>query len=91
MSFVTSIRRVIAYYLTGILVMTMVHIFIGWENKILMPRSFLVLIFLWLVALPWSFINISNLFCASKRSQNLHELFIHGLFFLVIAGILVRS
>ena len=81
---VKGIRRVIVYYASACLSALFIHIAIGWEHRVLMPRSFLVLILFGLAALPWAFLNISNLLCPQKRHQNVFELITHLVFLLFI-------
>ncbi|MEX2235412.1 MAG: hypothetical protein WD824_24835 [Cyclobacteriaceae bacterium] len=90
MRFITTTGSVIAYYVTGLICMLIIHLIIGWENRVLMPRSFLVIILIGLCALPWVGLNITNLFCPVKPPQNLNELFIHGIFLLLIFGIVLK-
>lgn len=78
-----GIRRVLIYYAFGLIVALIVHLLIGWENELFMPRSFLVIILLGLTALPWACLNILNLIFPQKRPQNLAELLTHAIFLLI--------
>ncbi|MEX1239558.1 MAG: hypothetical protein WEB30_07570 [Cyclobacteriaceae bacterium] len=78
------------YYLTGFFIALIIHVIIGWEYKVLMPRSFAVIILLALAGLPWAFLNISNLLCPLKRPQNLAELVSHIFFLLLISVVAVK-
>lgn len=84
---IKGINRVIVYYLSGFFAALITHMVIGWEHKVLMPRSYAVLVLLGLAGLPWAFLNISNLFCPYKRSKNLAELIAHGFFLLLISAL----
>lgn len=86
---VKGIRRVIVYYASACLAALFIHTAIGWEHRALMPRSFLVMILFGLAALPWAFLNISNLLCPQKRHQNVSELITHlvFLFFILVVGL----
>lgn len=88
---VKGIQRVSIYYASALLVALVIHIAIGWEHRVLMPRSFLVIILFGLGALPWAFLNISNLLCPHKRHQNVCELITHifFLFLISVAGLRV--
>ncbi len=78
------------YYLTGSFITVLIHLMLGWEMKVLMPPSFMVIILLSLIALPWAFLNISNLLCPVKRPQNLGELLMHSVFLLLWSGIVLN-
>lgn len=82
---VKGIRRVSIYYASAFLAALVIHFAVGWEHRILMPRSFLVIILFGLGALPWAFLNISNLLCPHKRPQNVSELMTHMFFLSLIS------
>lgn len=87
---IKGIRRVVRYYAFGLIVALIVHFLIGWENKLFMPRSFIVVILLALIALPWAFLNMLNLLFPRSRPQNLAELLTHGIFLLLIVVVALR-
>ena len=77
-------QKVAAYYVSGFALWMVVHLVMGSDTRMLMPRSFLVIILLALAALPWFFINLFNLAYASKRQGNFVDLVTHVLFLTVI-------
>jgi glucose dehydrogenase len=77
---VNGLKNSILFYALSIGVTIAVHIIIGWENKSLFPKSAIVMIFGVLVAIPWAFLNISNLLCPIKRFRNAGELMAHVIF-----------
>lgn len=88
-TFNKGVRRALIYYATGISVTVIAHLIAGWENKVLMPPSFVCIIFLSMISLPWACLNITDLNCSRKRPQSLGELFMHLLFFCFLAGFIV--
>ena len=88
---VRGIQRVLVYYASACLAAVVIHIAVGWERKVLMPGSFLVMILFGLAALPWAFLNITNLLCPYKRHQNVSELITHLVFLFLISVVGLRA
>jgi hypothetical protein len=78
-------KNSILFYTLSIAATIAVHIFIGWENRSLFPKSAIVMIFVVLVAIPWALLNISNLGCPIKRFRNAGELIAHVIFLAMVA------
>lgn len=87
-SYKKGLKRVLVYYFLGIIVMVVVHQITGWQNKTVMPRSMLIPVFLLMIGLPWSLLNVLGLACPAKKYQNSAELLIHGLVFFTAAGLI---
>lgn len=80
-----GLRNSTLFYMLSIAVAIAVHAVIGWENRSLIPKSAIVLIFVVLVALPWVLLNVSNLACPVRRFRNAGELLAHTIFLTTIA------
>lgn len=81
-------RAVVLYYFSGLLITLIVHLFVGWEIRILLPRSIIVILFFILGGLPWFVLNLTNLFSANRRTKNLHELILHTIFLTVMFALI---
>jgi hypothetical protein len=88
-----GLKRTSIYYCSGVLLCLGIQLATGETNFSLVPRSILVIVVMLLIALPWTILNFTNLGCPVKRPQNLGELVIHGLIFILAASWLlyVRS
>ena len=79
-----GLQRVLTYYLIGFIAALIIHLLTGSDNRVLMPKSYLVIILSGTAALPWTFLNICNLVYAKKRLQNFVELCTHAAFIFII-------
>lgn len=87
--FKKGLKRVLLFYLSGLLITLAFHFFIGWEYQFLPPRSIVVLLIMLVIALPWIALNILNLPRETHRPQCTGELIVHGIV-LAIATIISR-
>ena len=81
----SGLKNSILFYAFSVGIMAAVHVVIGWENKALLPKSAIVMIFVALVAIPWALLNISNLICPVRRFRNAGELIVHAIFLGVLS------
>ena len=85
-----GLKNSILFYALSITITIAVHVVIGWQNKVFLPKSAIVIIFVALVAIPWALLNISNLICPIKRFRNAGELIAH-IIFLGIISVLLKN
>jgi hypothetical protein len=86
-----GVRRALIYYFGGLLTAILFHLVVGVENKTMMPKSTIVLLFTLMGALPWLTLNIINLANRFTDSQNRGELFVHCAILLVVAIIFMAK
>jgi hypothetical protein len=78
-----GLKRVFVYYLLGVIATLIFHIVTGWESKVMMPKSTMLLILVIMIGLPWAILNVMGLGCPVKRSQNSGELTVHSVVFII--------
>lgn len=83
-------RRVLAYYLLGLLASVAIYLITGWQTKVMLPKSMLVFMITLVAALPWTFLNAIGLACPVKGLQNRSEFFIHCIVFAISAFIFFK-
>jgi hypothetical protein len=85
-----GVRRTFVYYFSGLLLTFLFHLIMEAENKTMMPKSTMVLLFTAMGALPWMMLNIINLASRFTDPQNRGELLVHGAIFFIVMFFITR-
>jgi hypothetical protein len=85
-----GVRRTLIYYFSGLLLAFLFHLVVGVENKTMMPKSTMVLLFTAMGALPWMMLNIINLASQFRDPQNRGELLVHSAIFFIVMVFITR-
>jgi asparagine N-glycosylation enzyme membrane subunit Stt3 len=80
-AFQKGLKRAILYYLVGLLVSFVAHQVFGWSYFYIPPKSFLIILIVLIVGLPWAIINLTSLLNHAERPRAFGELLVHSIVF----------